>query len=85
MKTTAITFIAIGFLGLSACSESPQEASGDLAEQQMESREDVLEEQADLAEAMGNETQEEVLDERADAMGDAAGEAEEAAEERMGQ
>ncbi len=82
MKTVAIVASALAVSALGACSQSPEEAAGDLAEQQMESQEDVLQEEADLAGAMG-EAQEDALDEQADAVGDAAGEAGEAAEESV--
>ncbi len=75
--------MAASGLILVACSESPEDAAGDLAKQKMESQEDVLEEQADLAKSLGNEAQQEALDKRADSIGDAAGEAENAAEQRV--
>jgi hypothetical protein len=83
MKFATGVIATFGLAALAGCNQDPEEAAGDLAEQEMLSQEDVLEEQADLAEAMGDEAREETLDERADAMGDAAGEAEDMAEERM--
>jgi hypothetical protein len=83
MKIVTGVIAALGIAALAACGESPEEAAGDLAEQEMLSQEDILEEEADLAEAVGNEAQEEALDEQADAMGDAAGEAEDAAEAQV--
>lgn len=62
---------AIG-LTLAGCEQTVDEAQDDLAEQRLESEEDVIEEQADLQDEMGNETASEALDERADAMGEAA-------------
>lgn len=83
MKKIALSALgAVGVLALGACDQSPQEAAGDAAEQEMLSKEDNLQEQADIAGAVGNEAREEALDERADAMGDAAGDAEDAAEAR---
>lgn len=83
MKFSVGVMAIFGLAALAACQQSPEEAAGDVAEQEMLSQEDVLEEEADLAEAMGDEAREEALDERADAMGDAAGTAEERAEEQV--
>jgi hypothetical protein len=83
MKFATVVTAAFGMAALAACGQSPEEATGDLAEQEMLSQEDVLEEEADVAEAVGDEAQEEALDEQADAMGDAAGEAEDMAEEQV--
>jgi hypothetical protein len=83
MKFATVVTAAFGVAALAACEQSPEEAAGDLAEQEMLSQEDVLEEEADVAEAVGDQAQEEALDEQADAMGDAAGEAEDAAEEQV--
>lgn len=84
MRKTLGILAAMAILPLAACDQSVEEAQGDLAEQQMESTEDVLEEEADLADAMGNEAAEEVIDENADAMGEAADEAEALAEGETG-
>lgn len=83
MKTGIGILATICLASLAACEQSTEEATGDLAEQEMLAEEDVLEEEADLADAMGEEAQEEALDEQADAMGDAAGTAEEMAEEQV--
>ena len=80
MRKTLGIFAAMAILPLAACDQSVEEAQGDLAEQELESTEDVLEEEADLADAMGDETAEEVIDEQADAMGEAADDAEAMAE-----
>lgn len=66
--------MGIGALGLSlaGCDQGVGDAQEDLAEQRLESREDVIEEEADLQEEMGNEAASDDLDERADAMGEAA-------------
>jgi hypothetical protein len=77
-KSIALVASTVAFMALGACSESEQEAQEDLVEQQYESAEDVLEEEADLAEAQGAEVQEEVLDAQADAMGEMGDEAEDA-------
>ncbi|WP_431470670.1 hypothetical protein [Sphingosinithalassobacter sp. LHW66-3] len=76
MKTFATIAAAATFALLSACGNE-QDAAGDVAEQQMQSAEDVLEEKADLADERGNEMQEERLDAAADAVGDASGDVEE--------
>ncbi len=71
MKKIVAVAAAAALVSLSACADTAEE---ELAEQELESTEDVMEEQADLADEMGMEGQEEVLDERADAMGEAADE-----------
>jgi len=90
MRKIIAVAAVLAFAPLAACSESPEEAQEEVAQQQLESSEDVIEEQADLAEAMGDEATEETLDEQADAMGEAADEvdganviAEPAAQEAM--
>ncbi|MBU0669048.1 MAG: hypothetical protein KKE77_01850 [Alphaproteobacteria bacterium] len=80
MRKTLGILAAMAILPLAACDQSVEEAEGDLAEQQLESTEDVLEEEADLADAMGDEAAEETLDAEADAMGEAADDAEAAVE-----
>ena len=80
-KTVTLAASAFAFAALGACSESEQEAQEDLTEQAYESQEDVLEEQADLAEAQGDEVAEEALDAEADAMGEMGDQAEDAVDE----
>ncbi|MEP2725615.1 hypothetical protein [Roseibium sp.] len=80
MRKTLGILAAMAILPLAACDQSVEDAEGDLAEQQLESTEDVLEEEADLADAMGDEVAEETLDAEADAMGEAADDAEAAVE-----
>lgn len=72
MKKFAIAFAGVSALALAAC--GPQEAAEDLQEQQLESQEDILEEEADLADELGMEGREEMLDAEADAMGEMADE-----------
>lgn len=81
-KLSSVITAALG-LSLAACNQSPEGAAGDLAEQKVLSQEDVLQEEADIAGAVGNEVREESLDDRADAMGDAAEDSKEAAEEMV--
>ena len=69
MKKIVAVAAAFALAPLAACADNAQE---ELAEQELESQEDVLEEQADLADEMGMEGQEEMLDDQADAMGEAA-------------
>ncbi|MCR9179327.1 MAG: hypothetical protein NXH71_03735 [Erythrobacteraceae bacterium] len=76
MPVVAGMAIWLGAIGLSfaGCDQSVGDAQEDLAETTYEAKEDVIEEEADLQEALGNDTASEVLDERADAMGEAADE-----------
>ncbi|KPQ22601.1 MAG: hypothetical protein HLUCCX21_06075, partial [Porphyrobacter sp. HL-46] len=57
MPATAGMVMGIGAIGLSlaGCDQGVEDAQEDLAEQRLESREDVIEEKADLQEEMGNE------------------------------
>lgn len=68
MKKIAFAFAAAGAIALTAC--GPQDAAEDIQEQELESQEDILEEEADMADEMGMEAEEEMLDDRADAIGD---------------
>ena len=72
MKNIAFAVAAAGALALTAC--GPQEAAEEVQEQEYEAQEDILEEEADLADEMGNEAQEEMLDDQADQMGEMADE-----------
>ncbi len=72
MKKFAIAFAGISALAIAAC--GPQDAAEDVAEEQFEAQEDILEEQADLADEMGNEAESDMLDAQADAAGEMADE-----------
>ena len=73
MKKIVAVAAALALAPLAACGGSAEE---DLESQELESQEDILEEEADLADEMGNEAEEEMLDDQADAMGEAADEVE---------
>lgn len=70
MKKILIAFASAGTLALAACGTPAEEAE----EQRLESQEDILEEEADMADDMGMEAESEMLDDQADAMGEAADE-----------
>lgn len=85
MKTITGAIAALCLTSLAACGQSPEEAAGDLAEEEISSRQDVVEEEADLAGALGNDQREDALDEHADRLGDVVDDATETAEARMEQ
>ncbi len=72
MKIITTAALAATVLALGACNQSPANEKADLAQQNLESQEDMIEKQADVAAANGMEAQSEALDAKADAMGEAA-------------
>ena len=74
MKKISFAIIGATALGLAACGGEGDDALGDEYEDAAEAEADALEEQADEAEAMGDEATADMLEEKADEV-EAQGEA----------
>jgi len=78
LKTFQILAATAGLAALAACGGQGDDAAGEAVQEEYEAAADVVEEQADTAEAAGNEVLADQLEEKADAI-EETGEAKEEA------